>query len=90
MQKGLGKRIFIEKVVTELNQAPIGSFVSSTRELAKKQKVDYIIKYLGSGVENKDFKVGQKVYLGAYTPELQDIEGEKLLIVKEDDVIAIL
>ena len=82
MQKGLGKRIFIEKVVTELNQASVGSFVSSTRELAKKQKVDYIIKYLGSGVENKDFKVGQKVYLGAYTPELQDIEGEKLLIVK--------
>lgn len=90
MKKGLGKRIFIDKVVTELNQEPAGAFISSTRQLANKQKVDYVIKYIGSGIENKDFEVGQRVYLGAYTPELQDVDGEKLLIVKEDDVIAIL
>ena len=90
MKRALGKRIFIEKRITELEQEPVNTFLSSTRELAKKQKIDYIIRYVGAGVENQDFEEGQRVYLGAHVPELQDVDGEKLLILKEDDVIAIL
>lgn len=90
MQKGLGKRVFIKKVVTKIEPLPANSFVTDTKQLEGGEKIDYIIKYIGAGVDNQFLAIGQRVFLGMYTQEPQNVDGEKLLIVKEDDIIAIL
>ena len=53
-----------------------------------KQRVDQgIIKYVGSGVE--ELELGMHVFFGGYVGSKVSIEGEVLIICREDDVLAI-
>jgi co-chaperonin GroES (HSP10) len=91
MKAGLGKRVFVTKIVTDVEVESLGSFITSTTQISAQKKVDFIVSYLGSGVaESDNIKVGDRVFLGMYTQEPMNIGGEMLLVVKIDDIIAIL
>jgi chaperonin GroES len=64
---------------------------SGVRRKSEPQRVVGIGKVIDSGdVRALDVKVGDTVYFGKYSGTEIKVEGEELLIMREDDIIAVV
>lgn len=86
----LGKRIVVRPEEVQEKTAG-GLFIPPSAQEDKKPEVGIVVK-LGSG--KKDFKftvsIGDKVFFKKYSPDEIEVDGEKLYILSEEDVLAIV
>jgi co-chaperonin GroES (HSP10) len=82
----LGKRLFItlEPVKEEI---PTTGVTYSTAPVIKKPTIGIIEKR--GGLVDKKFNVGDRVFIGEYYPDPQDVDGELVIIIDEDKIIAL-
>ena len=87
----LGDHLVVKPMAKE-KQTASGIFIPDTSE--KKPESGEVVA-VGPGKKNKDgsivamdVKVGDKVLFKKYAPDEFEIEGEKLLILSENDVLA--
>lgn len=82
----LGKRMFItlEKAKEE---APT-SGITYTTVIVKKKPGIGVIEKVGNLVDPK-FKIGDRVFIGEFYPDPQDVDGELVVIIDEDKIIAL-
>ncbi len=85
--KPLGNRVVIEPMTAE-TVTPTGIIIPDTAQ--EKQAKGTIIA-VGKGTEGNEMevKVGDKVLFGKYAGQEVAVDGEELLVMREDDIIAI-
>lgn len=85
-----GKRVFL----TLIKEAEVvvaresGLYLEEDVPKTIKKPTTALVAHVGDKVT--DYKVGQKVYIGEFYSGEQVVGGVKYVIVKEDDIIAIL
>ncbi len=80
----LADRIVIEQMESEETTASGIILPDSAKEKPSEGKV------LAVGTEVKEVKVGDKVLYSKYGPSEVKVDGKDLMIVKEEDILAIL
>lgn len=86
----LGKRIVVRP--EEVQETTTGGLIiPPTAQDDKKPEVGVVVK-LGTGEKDFTFsvEVGNRVFFKQYSPEEIEVDGEKLFIVDEEDVLAII
>ena len=87
--KPLGKRILVELIEAESKTASGIIIPDSAKE--KQQKATIVA--ISKEIENKEkyeLKIGQTVLFGKYSGTEVDIDGKQFLMLKVEDVLAIL
>lgn len=90
--KVLGKTVFLKVVETPV-EGIANAVITKVEDIQPKSKIDLIVAYIGDKVT--ETQVGDKIYMGnmgkpQFLPELQEIEGEYYVLIKEDNIISIL
>ena len=89
----LGKRILVKP--SEVEEKTLGGLVIPPTSDEKRPETGEVVKLgLGKDKTGKDLvfnvKVGDKVYFKKYSPEEIEIDGEKLLLIDVEDVLAVI
>jgi chaperonin GroES len=87
--KPLGKRILVEPIEAESKTAS-GIIIPDT---AKEKQQKAIVVAVSKELENKEkneLKIGQTVLFGKYSGTELDLDGKHYLMLKSEDVLAIL
>ncbi len=87
--KPLGKRILVEPVEAESKTASGIIIPESAKEKQQKAKVVAVSKELTDDEKN-ELKIGQTVLFGKYTGTELDVDNKHYLMLKVEDVLAIL
>ena len=89
----LGQRVLVERLEEE-EQSAGGIIIPDS---AKEKPQQGIVKAVGKGkvteegkVMPLDVKVGDKVLFGKYAGTEVKVDGEELLVMKEDDIMAVI
>ncbi|MFH1564434.1 MAG: co-chaperone GroES [bacterium] len=92
--KPLGDRVII-KPIAKTEQTKSGIILPDTVEGEKPEQGEIIAVGSGKLLENGEraqmsVKVGDKVLFKKYSPDEIKVEGEKVLVLEEGDILAIL
>jgi chaperonin GroES len=92
--KPLYDRVVIKRVEEEVAKTPAGIIIPDTAK-EKPQIGEVIAVGEGRVLENGNIvplkvKVGDKVYFSKYAGNEVKIDGEELIILREDDILAII
>ncbi len=87
----LGDRVFVKKKPAE-EKTPGGIFIP---ENVREAVYEGLLVAVGPGRIRKDgsrqeprVRVGERVFFGKYTGEEVEVDGQKVLVLREDDLIA--
>ncbi|EEP60876.1 co-chaperone GroES [Sulfurihydrogenibium yellowstonense] len=92
--KPLYDRVVIKRVEEEVSKTPAGIIIPDTAK-EKPQIGEVIAVGEGRVLENGNVvplkvKVGDKVYFSKYAGNEVKVDGEELIILREDDILAII
>jgi chaperonin GroES len=92
--KPLYDRVVIKRVEEEVTKTPTGIIIPDTAK-EKPQIGEVVAVGEGKMLENGNIvplkvKVGDKVYFSKYAGNEVKIDGEELIILREDDILAII
>ncbi|MCA9349838.1 co-chaperone GroES [Candidatus Saccharibacteria bacterium] len=82
--KPLADRVVLEKIEVTV-KSPAGIILPENAQEKTEQG-----KVLAIGVDVKELKVGQVVLYSQYGPTNYKIEGQEILLLKEEDVLAVV
>ena len=90
----LGRRILVKPSKVEEKTAG-GLVIPPTSSDERKPETGEVVKLgIGKDEDGKalsfDMKAGDKVYFKKYSPEEVEVNGEKLLIIDADDILAVI
>lgn len=81
------KRVFLTLIKEEVQKVQVGGLVLDGEVTATSKKpTTALVAHVGKDVE--DYEVGDRVFIGQFYSDEQEIEGVKYVITKEDDILA--
>lgn len=86
--KPLGDRVLVEPAQAE--QVTAGGIIIP--DSAKEKPLKGIVKAVGGGTKDEDMvvKAGDEVLYGKYAGTEIEIDGEKLLMMRQNDILAVI
>jgi len=81
------KKVFVTLIKEEAQKVQTGGLVLDGQVTAvSKKPTTALIAHVGKDIEG--YKTGDRVYIGQFYSDEQEVEGVKYVIMKEDDILA--